>query len=273
MIQQQDNVVLKFDDTWTVSIINNIPIHKKYINIIELAGSICPAPLIKRIVYDGKELSLDIAQTDMNSGETTLFLCTMFDFALKSKINSNSPMSLSGHFWLTYIQTIFKLFLNSCLVSGNNVRADLSQTKSILEKGSTLGSIIAYVGTKYDVEPPLLRNDLFRANLIGMAISQAEATGAHWVRQEKNMIEQEHICLFNQDVLLSPYFIRSYFKWATGNINSHNWPEYVPSFNCSYEEIEKVNKDNMSLQLSIEKNRQERKKFDEDMDLLDRFGY
>ena len=250
-----------------IKIENAHAVHKRYAKMVRLADAMLPESPIDIISF--VNTGHGGWKMDANPGHTQVkfYLQAIFEEAVLHTAKRNPNMSLRGSYWLNYMSTVFTVILDAAKSTGGKMAVDLDKSPSMDKTGGTVGKLLAYAGIHYDVEPPSLKEDPVLAGWVAAAIEEGELADASWVPRQKEM--RHRICEFPIKSRLGPYFMRDYFRWATGNENNMNWPQYVPSFGADEDEIEKTAADNCAWQRRLDKQKKEDVEFNRQMDLME----
>jgi hypothetical protein len=257
------------DATHTIKILEDQRVHSKFHNIVELAHHLCPTQSVSYFMFSTQEETSALSRLDSEAATITIYLHRIFQSSCDVVLDPKVPFSLRADIWLSFVREVFKQFLKSCKRNGESTIARCEHLKPVLPKAPELGKLLSYVGIYYDIEPPLVRKDPLFGPLIEAFITAGERRGEPWATHQRQLIHE--LFRFPFGMHLAPVVIRNYFKWATGNLNNPNWPEYVPSFNADRAEIEQVVRDNRSWQQHLEEMAREKAQFQREMELLERF--
>lgn len=250
-----------------IRIVNRHLLHDKHSEIVRLAAHICPTPAVEGVVFLDEGDPDNLAIYDQSSKEIVIYLKSVFLMALKAAVNPKHPMSLRAETWLAYLQVVFNRFQKICHADHTPMRADLAGVSSVLPGNAELGKLLAYIGIHYDIEPPRIEDDPYFGPLIAEAIEMGLQQQKAWATHQKELLH--YICHYPMDYDLYPFFIRDYFRWATGNLNNPAWPQYVPSFDADEDEIQEVRRRNERWREQKQKLAQEREEFQRELEMLD----
>ena len=253
--------------THVTELVGGHRVHPKFHNIVDLAHFLCPTRSVSRFVFNTDENGSELSGFDSKAATITVYLFRIFYSSCKTVQDPKVPFSFRADIWLAFVRETFKQFYQACRSDGTSIRADCEHLNPILPKAPELGKLLAYVGIHYDIEPPLVRDDLFFGPLIENALSAGERRNESWAIHQRKMIH--HLFRFPHEMRLAPVAIRNYFKWATGNLRKPDWPQYVPSFNADRAEIEQVALDNDDWQQHQDELAREDARFRREMELLE----
>ncbi|ABW66547.1 hypothetical protein [Desulfosudis oleivorans] len=254
--------------SWRIAIVNASLVEDKYVNIVDLAAHICPAPPIRSFEFTDSPVYHTCISFDETTGEAVLFLRALFE---KSCLRVQDPeqdcFSLRASFWLGYLTAIFRLFAVMCEKSENRIRADLNRFQSIMPNDPVTGKLLSFIGRYYNVEPPPLKKDRFLGPLVERQLAEWEAAGVPWAAAQREIMHKIGASLPQMGL----FFLREYFQWTSGNLGNKDWPPIAPSFHADPAEMEAFWQDVLNLQRRQEKRDAEHKAMMRDLAVLNEF--
>lgn len=248
--QEKQKLQRRLEQARQIEIIENVPIHPKFKNIVQLASYLCPTNSVTRFIFEDNKEDRYVCNYSEEHKEIIINLYELFIHGLGYVMNPGPRFSFRAEIWLQFMLHTFKNFLRACELNGDEIQVDLLDIIPVLQEDSATGRIISYVGQKYDVEPPSIKEDQFFGPLITSFIEDGIKNGEVWAIHQKDMLS--YICMFPMEINAGPYFIRDYFKWATKNLNSPNWQQYVPAFNATEKDDRKAREWNRDWQKHLE---------------------